>query len=40
VRLLRRRGEKVAQVEGICSVDGQIASSADLMFAFADDRVD
>jgi UDP-3-O-[3-hydroxymyristoyl] N-acetylglucosamine deacetylase/3-hydroxyacyl-[acyl-carrier-protein] dehydratase len=40
VKLLRHRGEKIAVASGICTVDGQVASTAELMFTLVADSVD
>ncbi|MDD3180155.1 MAG: bifunctional UDP-3-O-[3-hydroxymyristoyl] N-acetylglucosamine deacetylase/3-hydroxyacyl-ACP dehydratase [Opitutaceae bacterium] len=37
VRLTKSRGNKIACAEGSCSVDGQVVSSAELMFALVDE---
>jgi UDP-3-O-[3-hydroxymyristoyl] N-acetylglucosamine deacetylase/3-hydroxyacyl-[acyl-carrier-protein] dehydratase len=37
VRLTKARGNKIACAEGTCSVDGQVVSSAELMFALVDE---
>ncbi|MDR3117330.1 MAG: bifunctional UDP-3-O-[3-hydroxymyristoyl] N-acetylglucosamine deacetylase/3-hydroxyacyl-ACP dehydratase [Puniceicoccales bacterium] len=40
IRLLRSHGGRVAVAEGTCRVDGQVVSSAELMFTLVADRVD
>jgi 3-hydroxymyristoyl/3-hydroxydecanoyl-(acyl carrier protein) dehydratase len=40
VKLLRHRGDKIAIADGLCTTDGQVTSSAELMFTIADDKVD
>ncbi|MDR3316939.1 MAG: bifunctional UDP-3-O-[3-hydroxymyristoyl] N-acetylglucosamine deacetylase/3-hydroxyacyl-ACP dehydratase [Puniceicoccales bacterium] len=40
VNLLRHRAGKIAVAGGVCTVGGQVVSSAELMFTIAEDRVD
>ncbi|HEX9782849.1 MAG TPA: bifunctional UDP-3-O-[3-hydroxymyristoyl] N-acetylglucosamine deacetylase/3-hydroxyacyl-ACP dehydratase [Opitutaceae bacterium] len=37
-KITKTRGEKLATAECTCTVDGQVVSSAELMFAFADEE--
>ena len=36
-RLTKSRGDKLALAEGTCTVDGQVVSSADLLFTIVDE---
>jgi len=36
-KLLKSRGNKLATAEAACTVNGQVVSSADLMFAVVDE---
>jgi UDP-3-O-[3-hydroxymyristoyl] N-acetylglucosamine deacetylase/3-hydroxyacyl-[acyl-carrier-protein] dehydratase len=36
-RLTKSRGDKLAMAEGQCTVDGQVVSSADLLFTLVDE---
>ncbi|MCC5023572.1 MAG: bifunctional UDP-3-O-[3-hydroxymyristoyl] N-acetylglucosamine deacetylase/3-hydroxyacyl-ACP dehydratase [Candidatus Synoicihabitans palmerolidicus] len=38
-KIVKMRGSKMAQAECTCSVDGQVVSGADLMFAIVDEEV-
>jgi UDP-3-O-[3-hydroxymyristoyl] N-acetylglucosamine deacetylase / 3-hydroxyacyl-[acyl-carrier-protein] dehydratase len=39
-KITKTRGGKMAQAESTCTVDGQVVSSAELMFALVDDAVE
>ncbi|MDR2030378.1 MAG: bifunctional UDP-3-O-[3-hydroxymyristoyl] N-acetylglucosamine deacetylase/3-hydroxyacyl-ACP dehydratase [Puniceicoccales bacterium] len=40
IQLLKSRGRRIAVAEGVCKVDGQVVSSATLMFTLVDDAIE